>query len=111
MLAAIRQIPQQMASLRSGAWQMGVGDSLRDKSLGIYGYGRIGAVVAGYGRAFGMSRARVGTARNRSRGRAPMVTSLRRARNRSSRRAMYSRFTCASYRRRETPSPPLTLPA
>ena len=33
---------------------MGVGDSLRDKSLGIYGYGRIGAVVAGYGRAFGM---------------------------------------------------------
>jgi len=43
-----------MASLRSGAWQMGIGDSLRDKCLGIYGYGRIGAVVAGYGRAFGM---------------------------------------------------------
>lgn len=54
VVAAMRQIPQQMASLRSGAWQMGVGDSLRDKSLGIYGYGRIGAVVAGYGRAFGM---------------------------------------------------------
>jgi D-3-phosphoglycerate dehydrogenase / 2-oxoglutarate reductase len=54
VLAAMRQIPQQMASLRSGEWQMGVGDSLRDKSLGIYGYGRIGAVVAGYGRAFGM---------------------------------------------------------
>jgi D-3-phosphoglycerate dehydrogenase / 2-oxoglutarate reductase len=54
VLAAMRQIPQQMASLRSGNWQIGVGDSLRDKSLGIYGYGRIGAVVAGYGRAFGM---------------------------------------------------------
>jgi D-3-phosphoglycerate dehydrogenase / 2-oxoglutarate reductase len=54
VLAAMRQIPQQMASLRSGEWQAGVGDSLRDKSLGIYGYGRIGAVVAGYGRAFGM---------------------------------------------------------
>jgi D-3-phosphoglycerate dehydrogenase / 2-oxoglutarate reductase len=54
VLAAMRQIPQQMVSLRSGEWQMGVGDSLRHKSLGIYGYGRIGAVVAGYGRAFGM---------------------------------------------------------
>jgi D-3-phosphoglycerate dehydrogenase len=54
VLAAMRQIPQQMASLRSGDWQMGVGDSLRGKTLGIYGYGRIGAIVAGYGRAFGM---------------------------------------------------------
>ncbi|MFN2545183.1 MAG: D-2-hydroxyacid dehydrogenase family protein [Actinomycetota bacterium] len=54
VLAAMRQIPQQMASLRAGAWQMGVGDSLRGKTLGIYGYGRIGSVVAGYGRAFGM---------------------------------------------------------
>jgi D-3-phosphoglycerate dehydrogenase len=54
VLGAMRQIPQQMASLRSGEWQMGVGESLRHKSLGIYGYGRIGAVVAGYGGAFGM---------------------------------------------------------
>lgn len=54
VLAAMRQIPQQMASLRSGSWQMGVGDSLRGKTLGIFGYGRIGAVVAGYGRGFGM---------------------------------------------------------
>ena len=54
VLAAMRQIPQQMMSLRAGDWQMGVGASLRDKTLGIYGYGRIGAVVAGYGRAFGM---------------------------------------------------------
>ena len=54
ILAAARQIPQQMASLRAGAWQMGVGTTLRGKTLGIYGYGRIGAAVAGYGRAFGM---------------------------------------------------------
>ena len=54
VLAAMREIPQQMASLQAGNWQIGVGYTLRDKTLGIYGYGRIGAVVAGYGRAFGM---------------------------------------------------------
>ena len=55
ILAAARQIPQQMASLRAGTWQIGVGSTLRGKTLGIYGYGRIGAAVAGYGRAFGMN--------------------------------------------------------
>jgi D-3-phosphoglycerate dehydrogenase len=54
VLAAMRQIPQQMNALRAGKWQIGVGSSLRGKTLGIYGYGRIGAVVAGYARAFGM---------------------------------------------------------
>jgi D-3-phosphoglycerate dehydrogenase len=54
VMAAMRRIPQQMASLRRGEWQMGVGDSLHGKTLGIYGYGRIGTVVAAYGRAFGM---------------------------------------------------------
>jgi D-3-phosphoglycerate dehydrogenase / 2-oxoglutarate reductase len=54
ILAAMRQIPQQVASLKAGKWQMGVGHTLRDKTLGIYGYGRIGSAVAGYGRAFGM---------------------------------------------------------
>lgn len=51
----MRAIPQQMASLKSGNWQIGVGHTLRGKTLGIYGYGRIGAVVAGYGKAFGMN--------------------------------------------------------
>jgi D-3-phosphoglycerate dehydrogenase len=55
VLAAMRQIPQQMAALKAGTWQMGVGNSLRGRTLGIYGYGRIGRVVAGYGRAFGMN--------------------------------------------------------
>ena len=54
VLAAMRQIPQQMASLRAGTWQTGVGSTLRGKTLGIYGYGRIGKVVADYGRAFAM---------------------------------------------------------
>ncbi len=53
-MAAVRQVPQQMASLKAGRWQMGVGRTLRGKLLGIYGYGRIGSTVAGYGRAFGM---------------------------------------------------------
>ncbi|HEX6712098.1 MAG TPA: D-2-hydroxyacid dehydrogenase family protein [Thermoleophilaceae bacterium] len=54
VLAAARQIPQQSEGLRSGNWQIGVGHTLRGKTLGIWGYGRIGSVVAGYGRAFGM---------------------------------------------------------
>ncbi len=53
-LAAARQIPQQMSALRNGRWQIGVGTSLRGKTLGIYGFGRISRVVAGYGRVFGM---------------------------------------------------------
>ena len=55
IIAAMRQIPQSMYALRAGTWQIGVGDSLRGKTLGIYGYGRIGAAVAGYGKAFGMN--------------------------------------------------------
>jgi len=54
ILASVRQIPQQMDAIKTGRWQIGVGDSLRGKTLGIYGYGRIGSVVAGYGKAFGM---------------------------------------------------------
>jgi len=55
VLAAMRQIPQQMSALKAGKWQIGVGSTLRDKTLGVFGYGRIGSVVAGYGRAFGMN--------------------------------------------------------
>jgi D-3-phosphoglycerate dehydrogenase len=54
ILAAMRQLPQQIASMKAGAWQMGVGHTLRGRTLGIYGYGRIGSTVAGYGRASGM---------------------------------------------------------
>lgn len=54
VLAAMRQIPQQVASCKAGRWQAGVGHSLIGKTLGLYGYGRIAKVVAGYGAAFGM---------------------------------------------------------
>jgi len=54
IIAAMREIPRQMASLKAGKWQAGVGNTIRGKTLGVFGYGRIGAVVAGYGKAFGM---------------------------------------------------------
>jgi len=54
ILAAVRAIPQQMASLRAGRWQLAPGTTLRGRTLGVFGYGRIGSTVAGYGRAFGM---------------------------------------------------------
>ena len=56
VLAAVRRIPQEMAALKAGRWQAyPIGTGVRGKTLGVYGYGRIGAVVAGYGRAFGMN--------------------------------------------------------
>jgi D-3-phosphoglycerate dehydrogenase len=56
VIAALRRIPQEAAALRAGHWQAHpIGLGLRGKTLGIYGYGRIGAVVAGYGKAFGMN--------------------------------------------------------
>ena len=54
MLAALRDIPNQMASLRAGSWQAGVGKSAHGRQIGIYGYGRIGRQVADYADAFGM---------------------------------------------------------
>lgn len=54
MLASHRQIPQQVASIRAGNWQMGVGRTLRGRTLGLYGYGRIAGAVAGYAEALGM---------------------------------------------------------
>jgi D-3-phosphoglycerate dehydrogenase / 2-oxoglutarate reductase len=73
-LAAVRQIPQQVASLKAGGWQAGVGTSLRGKTLGIYGYGRIGQVVAGYGSAFGMDVLVWGSADSLARARADGLT-------------------------------------
>ena len=55
VLTALREIPQQMASLKAGNWQTNVGRSVRGKPRGIYGWGRIGKVVASYGDTFGMN--------------------------------------------------------
>ena len=54
ILAQYRQIPQQAASLRAGQWQMGVGRTLRGRTLGLYGYGRIAGAVAEYAEAIGL---------------------------------------------------------
>lgn len=55
VICAMRRIPQEVAALKAGRWQSSLGTGLRGRNLGIYGYGRIGAAVAGYGRAFGMN--------------------------------------------------------
>ena len=66
IMAAMRRLPQYIGNLKHGAWQQsglkaasmpanfGLGSVLRGRTLGIWGYGKIGQLVAGYGRAFGM---------------------------------------------------------
>lgn len=54
VMAAMRFLPQEVASMRAGRWQSHLGRALRGRTLGVYGYGKIGTLVAGYGRAFGM---------------------------------------------------------
>jgi D-3-phosphoglycerate dehydrogenase len=54
IMAAMRHIPGEAARLKGGAWQHDIGRVLHGRTLGIFGFGRIGKVVAGYGRAFGM---------------------------------------------------------
>lgn len=55
IMAAMRQIPQQMYNMQSGNWQMGVGKTLYGRTLGLYGYGRIAKRVETYAQAFGMN--------------------------------------------------------
>jgi D-3-phosphoglycerate dehydrogenase len=55
VMAAMRRIPQEVARLRTGQWQGSLGTALRGRTLGIWGYGKIGSLVAGYGRAFAMN--------------------------------------------------------
>ncbi|NBD20020.1 D-2-hydroxyacid dehydrogenase family protein [Aquabacterium fontiphilum] len=66
VMASMRRLPQYIGNLKHGAWQQaglksasmptnfGLGMTLQGKTLGVWGYGRIGKLVAGYGRAFGM---------------------------------------------------------
>jgi len=55
ILASYRQIPQQTASIKAGQWQSGVGRTLRGRTLGLYGYGRIAGAVAEYAKALGLN--------------------------------------------------------
>lgn len=54
ILASLRHIPHEVAAMKAGAWQTTVGRGLHGKTLGVYAFGRIGSLVAGIGRAFGM---------------------------------------------------------
>lgn len=54
VLAAMRHIPDEVANLKAGRWQRTLGTGLKGRTLGIFGYGKIGRLVAGYGQAFGM---------------------------------------------------------
>ena len=79
IMAAMRRLPQYIGNLKHGAWQQsglkaasmppnfGIGMLLSGKTLGIWGYGRIGRIVAGYGRAFGMRVLVWGSATSRER--------------------------------------------
>ncbi|PXW98052.1 D-3-phosphoglycerate dehydrogenase [Sphaerotilus hippei] len=79
VMAAMRRLPQYIGNLKHGAWQQsglkassmpanfGLGNVLRGKTLGIWGYGRIGQIVAGYGKAFGMTVQVWGSASSRER--------------------------------------------
>jgi len=70
ILAGMRQIPHQMASLKAGQWQMGVGKSVRNRTIGLVGFGRIGGAVAEVARAFGMKVQWWGSEAGRERARA-----------------------------------------
>jgi D-3-phosphoglycerate dehydrogenase len=54
VLAALRHVPDEVQRLRGGQWQASVGTGLHARTLGVYGLGRIGSLVAEVGRAFGM---------------------------------------------------------
>ena len=56
IIATLRRIPQEVTALKAGTWQaFPIGTGLRGKTLGIFGFGKLGSVVAGYGKAFGMN--------------------------------------------------------
>ena len=107
ILAAMRQIPQQMRSLQTGHWQTGVGNTLRGRILGIHGYGRIGSTVAGYGSAFGMN-VLVWRGSRRWLVRKKRVTTSRRAKRLSTSSVMSCPCTCDWSRKPPALSPQRT---
>ncbi|HEX9685296.1 MAG TPA: D-2-hydroxyacid dehydrogenase family protein [Burkholderiales bacterium] len=73
IISALRSVPQEVAALKSGRWQSTIGTALRGRTLGILGYGRIGAVLARYGKAFEMKVLAWGRDRSAERARADGV--------------------------------------
>ena len=109
IMAAARRLPQYIGNLKHGAWQQsglkaasmpanfGLGTVLRGKTLGVWGYGRIGQLVAGYGRAFGMQVMVWGSAASRARAMADGYTAA------ESREAFFSQSDVLSLHLRLTP--------
>jgi D-3-phosphoglycerate dehydrogenase len=54
IFSVLRHIPEEVQRLKAGRWQTTIGTTVVGKTLGVYAYGRIGSIVAGAGRAFGM---------------------------------------------------------
>jgi len=54
VMASMRNIPDEVSRMKRGEWQGSVGRVLKGRTLGVWGYGKIGSLVAGFGRAFGM---------------------------------------------------------
>jgi D-3-phosphoglycerate dehydrogenase len=66
IMASMRRLPQYIGNLKHGAWQQsglksasmppnfGIGLVLHGRTMGVWGYGKIGRLVAGYAKAFGM---------------------------------------------------------
>src|SRR3546814_34926 len=54
ILGWARHIPSQFRSMRDGGWQTEIGTTVRDKTLGVIGLGKLGGQVAAVGRAIGM---------------------------------------------------------
>jgi D-3-phosphoglycerate dehydrogenase len=106
IMAAMRRLPQYIGNLKHGAWQQsglkaasmpanfGLGLTLRGRTLGIWGYGKIGTLLAGYGKAFGMQVVVWGSEASRARARWPMATRPPPAATRSSSTATSSACTC-----------------
>src|SRR5450755_3216642 len=74
ILSAMRNIPREVASLKAGHWQSTLGRALHGRTLGIFGYGNIGSLIATYGQAFGMKVLAWGGAGSRARAFAEGVT-------------------------------------
>ncbi|MCE9663237.1 D-2-hydroxyacid dehydrogenase family protein [Halomonas sp. M5N1S17] len=55
VMAAMRHIPQEFENLKAGRWQRTLGTGLKGRTLGIFGYGKIGQLMARYGQAFDMN--------------------------------------------------------
>ena len=110
IIASMRRIPQENAALKAGRWQSSAGLDMRGLTLGIFGYGRIGALLARYAKAFEMDSWH-GAARARRGARASTESRSRRAARRCSRSPTSSPSPSGFIRRPQGSSGPPISPA